>query len=84
MNVDKDKICPVIGCRQKDDFQSPNLLTFKQPRNYSKESIPPAYVAFRAGTSNRVVVAARQAELLKMFNNSGSGKEIRKNFVFML
>jgi hypothetical protein len=26
-----------------------------------KESIPPAYVAWRAGTSNRVVVPARQA-----------------------
>ncbi len=27
----------------------------------SKESIPPTYVAWRAGTSNRVVVLARQA-----------------------
>ena len=28
----------------------------------SKVSIPPAYVAWRAGTTNRVVVPARQAE----------------------
>ncbi len=32
------------------------------PRIDSKESIRPADVACRAGTSNRVVVAARQAE----------------------
>ncbi len=28
---------------------------------YFEESIPPAYVAWRAGTTNRVVVPARQA-----------------------
>jgi hypothetical protein len=37
---------------------------FKEPRNrLQKESIPPAhvaYVAWRAGTSNRIVVPARQ------------------------
>ncbi len=42
------------------------------------ESIPPAYVAWRAGTSNRVVVPARKAwnripGLLKRFKNTGSG-----------
>ncbi len=29
--------------------------------NDSVESVPPVYVAWRAGTTNRVVVAARQA-----------------------
>jgi hypothetical protein len=33
----------------------------KSPTIDSKESIPPAYAAWRAGTSNRVVVPARQA-----------------------
>jgi hypothetical protein len=39
-------------------LQSPNLETFQDPRNRSKESVPPAYVAWRAGrpgTSNRVL-----------------------------
>ncbi len=43
----------------------------------SKELIPPAYVTWRAGMSNTVVVPARQAEnrflgLLKRFTNTGS------------
>ncbi len=33
----------------------------RSPRIDSKESIPPAYVAWRAGTSNRVVLPARHA-----------------------
>ncbi len=43
----------------------------------SEESIPPAYVAYRAGTTDRVVVPARQAGrsipgLLKRCTNTGS------------
>jgi hypothetical protein len=51
----------------------------------SKESILPAYVAWLAGTSNRVVVPARQAEnrflpgLLNRFTNSGSVLEFYNN-----
>ncbi len=33
----------------------------RSPGIDSKESVPPAYVAWRAATSNRVVVPARQA-----------------------
>ncbi len=48
---------------------------FRSPGIEYKKSIPPAYVAWRAGTSNRVVVLARQAGnqflgFLK-FTNSG-------------
>jgi hypothetical protein len=35
----------------------PEFVNFKE----AEESIPPAYVTWRAGTSNRVVVLARQA-----------------------
>jgi hypothetical protein len=31
--------------------QSPIILTLKEPKIRSKESIPPAYVAWRAGTT---------------------------------
>jgi hypothetical protein len=34
----------------------------RRPGIDSEDSIPPAYVALRAGTKNRVVVQARQAE----------------------
>jgi hypothetical protein len=49
------------------------LQTFKE----SKKWIPQAYVAWRAGTSNRLVVPARQTGnrylgSLKRFTNSGS------------
>ncbi len=42
-----------------------------------KESIPPAYVTWRAGTSNRVVIPAHQrkridSRILNRFTNSGS------------
>ncbi len=40
-----------------------------------KESIPPAYLAWRAGASNRVVVPARQAE--NRFLGSLKGLQIR-------
>jgi hypothetical protein len=43
--------------------------------NDSMDSIPPAYVAFRAGTSNRVVVPARQAG--NRFLGSLKGLQIR-------
>jgi hypothetical protein len=50
----------------------------RSPGINSKESIPPAYVAWRAGISNKGIVPARQAGnrflgLLKKFANSGSG-----------
>jgi hypothetical protein len=41
----------------------------------SEESISPAYVAWRAGTTNRVVVLARRAE--NRFLNSLKGLQIR-------
>jgi hypothetical protein len=41
--------------------QSPTLETFKEPRNRFPESIPPTYLAWRADTSKRAVVPARQA-----------------------
>ena len=34
----------------------------RRPGIDSEDSIPPAYVAWRAGTTNRVAVPARQAE----------------------
>ncbi len=47
----------------------------------AQESIPPAHVAWRAGTINRVVAPARQAEpvpgLLKRSTNTGSVALIR-------
>jgi len=42
---------------------------------WAKESIPPAYVAWRAGTSNRIVVTARQAG--NRFLGSLKGLQIR-------
>ncbi len=33
----------------------------RSPESDSKKSLPPAYVAWRAGTSNRVIIPARQA-----------------------
>ncbi len=45
---------------------SPNLQTFKEPNNrFQKESIPPAYLAWRTGTSNRVVLPRNMIVLLK-------------------
>ncbi len=48
----------------------------------AKESIPPAYVAWRASTSNRVVVPAWKTipELLKRFTNSGSVRGVSLRF----
>jgi hypothetical protein len=47
----------------------------RSPGIDSNESIPPAYVACRAGTSNRVVVPARQAG--NRFLGSIKGLQIR-------
>ncbi len=47
----------------------------RSPGIDSKESIPTAYVAWRAGASNRVVVPARQAE--NRFQGSLKGLQIR-------
>jgi hypothetical protein len=38
-----------------------NCKRLRRPEIDSEDSIPPAYVAWRAGTTNRVVVPARQA-----------------------
>jgi hypothetical protein len=45
----------------------------------SEESIPPAYVAWRAGTTNWVVVPARQAG--NRFLGSLKGLQIRAQMV---
>jgi hypothetical protein len=45
----------------------------------SEDSIPPAYVAWRAGTTNRVVVPARQDG--NRFLGSLKGLQIRAQFV---
>jgi hypothetical protein len=47
----------------------------RSPGIDSSESIPPAYVACRAGTTNRVVVPARQAG--NRFLGSLKGVQIR-------
>jgi hypothetical protein len=47
----------------------------RSPGIDSKESIPPAYVAWRTGTTNRVVVPTRQgidSGLLKRFTSTGA------------
>ncbi len=46
----------------------------------SSDSIPPAYVALRGGTTNRVVVPARQAG--NRFLSSLKGLQIRAQYVF--
>jgi hypothetical protein len=43
------------------DYRARICKHLMSPGIDSKESIPPAYVAWRAGTSNRVVIPARQA-----------------------
>jgi hypothetical protein len=44
----------------------------------AQESIPPAFVAWRAGTSNRVIVPARQAG--NRFMGPLKGLQIRAQF----
>jgi hypothetical protein len=54
------------------------------PRNRSEDSIPPAYV-WRADTTNRVVVSARQASgLLKRFINTGSEPTVKNAIVLVI
>jgi hypothetical protein len=48
---------------------------FRSPGIDSKESIPPAYVAWRVGTSNKVLVPVRQAR--NRFLGSLKGLQIR-------
>jgi hypothetical protein len=53
----------------------------RSPKIDSKESIPPSYVAWRFGTSNKVAVPARRLGisipgLLKRFTNSDSEEHI--------
>ncbi len=54
----------------------------RSPGIDSKESIPPAYVAWRASPSNRVVVPAWESipELLKRLTNSGSVRGVSVRF----
>ena len=47
----------------------------RRPGIDSEDSIPPAYVAWRAGPTNRVVVQARQA--VNRFLGSFKGLQIR-------
>ncbi len=53
----------------------PNLWTFKELRNRFHGMDPPAYAAWRACTSNRVVVPARQAG--NRFLGSLKGLQVR-------
>ncbi len=46
--------------RQIEHYRAQICKRFRSPGIDSKESIPPTYVAWRAGTSNRIVVHARQ------------------------
>ncbi len=54
----------------------------RSPGIDSKKLIPPAYVAWRAGTSNRVVVPARQAG--NRFRGSLKGLQIRAQKLLLL
>ncbi len=56
------------------DFRARICKSLWRPEIYSKESIPPAFVVWRAGAINRVVVPARQGgnRFLKRFTNTGS------------
>ncbi len=45
----------LVSCKQR-----PNLKIVKEARNRFQDSIPPAYVAWRAGTMTLFVVPARQ------------------------
>ena len=56
-------------------YRAPILKLLWSPEIDSKESIPPAYVAWRAGTSNKVVAPARQAG--NRFLGSLKGLQIR-------
>jgi hypothetical protein len=65
-----------VGSQSKDRTRI--CKHFMEPRSRSNASFPPAFVAWWAGTSNMVVVPARQVwesipGLLKMFTNTGSG-----------
>ncbi len=51
---------------------------FRRPGIDSEDSIPPAYVVWRAGTTNRVVVSARQAG--NRFLGCLKGLQIRAQF----
>jgi hypothetical protein len=63
--------------------KSRDTVPLRSQGSDSNESIPPAFVAWRTGTSNRVVVPAHQVGnrflgLLKMFTYSGSGRVAMK------
>jgi hypothetical protein len=55
--------------------------SLRRPGVDSKEPIPPAYVAWRSGTSNKVVALARQAG--NQFPGSLKGLQIRILFYFL-
>jgi hypothetical protein len=64
-------MCTVIRVSQ---FRARIYKRFRRPGIDSEDSIPPAYVAWRAGTTNRVVVPGWESNpgLLKRFTNTVS------------
>jgi hypothetical protein len=48
-------------CKRKQVMYLRNHICLKSPRIDSEKSIPPTYVAWKAGTTHRAVVPARQA-----------------------
>ncbi len=54
---------------------SPYLTTFQEPRIDSEESVPPAYLAWRADTTSKVIVPADHAG--NRFLDSFKGLKIR-------
>jgi hypothetical protein len=63
------------GCIKHLPDRARTCKRLRSPGIDSKESIPPAYLAWRAGTSNGVVIPARQAE--NRFLGSLKGLQIR-------
>ncbi len=53
-----ETVCRTVVC---ENTRARFCKRIRRPGIDSEESIPPAYVAGRAGTTNRVVVPARQA-----------------------
>jgi hypothetical protein len=63
-----------------DESRAPICKRLRNPGIDSKASIPPAFVAWRSGTSNRVVIPVRQAG--NRFLGSLKGVQIRVLFNF--
>jgi hypothetical protein len=55
---------PWFLLNSENRVSDPEFVNFKEPKNRSqdiKESIPPAFVVWQAGTTNMVIVLTRQA-----------------------